>query len=86
MKWTDESINAISSRQDLVAYLQHLSQGMRAGDVRMENPSTIDYVSAASRWTESMDGYFENVVGQPVPDQPDWAMIAAIFRAAVVYE
>jgi hypothetical protein len=33
-----------------------------------------------------MGGFFKNVVGESVPDNPDWAMIAAIFRAAVIYE
>jgi hypothetical protein len=43
-------------------------------------------VEAAGRWTGSMDGFFSNMMGAPAPETPDWAMIAAIFRAALVDE
>ncbi|HEU5426162.1 MAG TPA: hypothetical protein VFU74_04790 [Actinocrinis sp.] len=52
----------------------------------VENATSADFVDAAARWSRAMAGYFKNVVGEPVPDAPDWAMIAAIFSAAAVYE
>ncbi|SFF64611.1 hypothetical protein SAMN05421541_11692 [Actinoplanes philippinensis] len=33
-----------------------------------------------------MDGFFSNVLKEPVPDSPDWSTVAAMFRAALVYE
>ncbi|WP_457757799.1 DUF7660 family protein [Streptomyces mirabilis] len=54
--------------------------------MELQNPSTSDFVDASARWTKSMVGFFKNVIGEPVPEVPDWALIAAIFRAAVVYE
>ncbi|WP_455711071.1 DUF7660 family protein [Streptomyces nodosus] len=32
-----------------------------------------------------MDGYFINR-GEPVPDRPDWSLIASMLRAACFYE
>ena len=33
-----------------------------------------------------MSGFYKNIMNSTVPDEPNWAMIAAIFAAAVVYE
>ena len=59
---------------------------MRDGSVRLENPSSVDFVDAAARWSRGMPGFYKNVMNSTVPDEPNWAVIAAIFAAAVVYE
>lgn len=86
MNWPDAALNEINTREDLARYLQDLSRLIRAREIALENPSTPDFVEASARWTKAMGGFFKNVVGEPVPDSPDWAMVAAIFRAAVTYE
>ncbi|MBS2966440.1 hypothetical protein KGA66_25590 [Actinocrinis puniceicyclus] len=86
MNWPDAELNEIRSRGDLALYLQGLAQRLHDGELQSENLATADFVDAAGRWTKAMEGFFKNVVRQPVPEDPDWAMIAAIFRAAVVYE
>ncbi|MEV6805049.1 hypothetical protein [Streptomyces sp. NPDC051132] len=86
MNWPDAQLNEIKSKADLAAYLQDLAKAVSDGRIALENPSTVDFVDASARWTKSMDGFFKNVIGEPVPDSPSWAMIAAIFRAAVTYE
>lgn len=86
MNWPDAELNEITSREDLARYLQRLALKLRDEGTQLENPSTPDFIDAAGRWTKAMSGFFKNVVGQPVPNEPDWAMIGAIFRAAVIYE
>lgn len=86
MNWPDPALNEINTREDLAKYLQGLAILLRDGKLELQNPSTSDFVDASARWTKSMDGFFKNVIGESVPEVPDWALIAAIFRAAVVYE
>ncbi|WP_433410580.1 DUF7660 family protein [Saccharomonospora azurea] len=76
----------MESREDLARYLIGLAEQIRDGHLAPENVVTSDFVDSAGRWTRSMEGFFENVIGEPVPETPDWALIAAIFRAALVYE
>jgi hypothetical protein len=84
--WPDARLNAIESREDLARYLQELANAIDNGSVDTANSATSDFIDAAGRWSGSMDGFFQNVMGSQVPDTPSWAMIAAIFRAAIVYE
>ncbi|MEV4638116.1 hypothetical protein AB0J80_12275 [Actinoplanes sp. NPDC049548] len=86
MNWPDPELNAIATREDLARYLSGLAAEIRDGAVTAENSATDAFVDSAGRWTKSMDAFFENVLKEPVPDAPDWAMVAAIFRAALVYE
>lgn len=86
MTWPDPTLDAIRTRQDLARHLIGLAGRLREGDVVAENSSPESLIEAAGRWTGSMDGFFANVMKGPVPKDPDWAMIAAIFRAALVYE
>ncbi|WFE56565.1 hypothetical protein [Micromonospora sp. WMMD712] len=86
MNWPDAEINAIENRDDLALYLTGLAAKIRDGRLSVANPSTDTFVDSAGRWTMSMDSFFKNVMKEPAPETPDWAMIAAIFRAALVYE
>ncbi|WP_092557463.1 DUF7660 family protein [Actinoplanes derwentensis] len=86
MNWKDPEIAAVESREDLARYLVSLAARLREGDLPTENPSTDAFIDAAGRWTKSMDVFFSNVLKEPVPDSPDWSTVAAVFRAALVYE
>ncbi|UQI45886.1 hypothetical protein M1P56_16730 [Streptomyces sp. HU2014] len=86
MNWPDPTLNAIQSREDLADFLTELARKVREGDLSVENATTDSFVDSAGRWARSMDGFFMNVIKEPVPETPDWSMIAAIFRAALVYE
>ncbi|MBB5122736.1 DUF7660 family protein [Streptomyces eurocidicus] len=86
MNWPDPTLNAIQSREDLADFLTELARKVREGELSVENATTDSSVDSAGRWTRSMDGFFMNVIKEPVPETPDWSMIAAIFRAALVYE
>ncbi len=86
VSWQDAEIDVIEKREDLARYLVGLAARVRRGEIPIENSSTDAFVDSARRWTKSMDSFFKNVLKESVPDTPDWAMVAAIFRAALVYE
>lgn len=86
MRWHDDEISRISSREQLADYLRLLAQRVRDNEESVRGAATAEYIDAAGRWTASMDAYFSNVLQEGVPEQPDWSLVAAIFAAAVVYE
>ncbi|WP_258725852.1 DUF7660 family protein [Cellulomonas sp. NS3] len=86
MDWPDARLNTIETREDLVRHLEQMAIDVRRSRHRFEHLRTDDYVSAAGAWTRGMDGFFRNVMEGPVPAQPTWSMVAAIFSAALVYE
>jgi hypothetical protein len=76
---------SVLTREDLVRYLDDLSKNVRAGEHKVENVDAAGLLQAASAWVEDMDGYFRNR-DEPIPESPDWSLIASIFAAALVYE
>jgi hypothetical protein len=84
MKWPNPRINQIKTRTDLGEFLVQLAEQTRAGDYPVGHPSSVDFIAAAGRWTGEMDRYL-TPMGEEIPDEPDWAMIAEIFCAALVY-
>ncbi|PDP87834.1 hypothetical protein CQJ94_09940 [Glycomyces fuscus] len=86
MKWPDEALSEIRSREDLARFLIELSGQVRGNKTPVENSTAEGFIDAAGRWVGSMEGFFSNIIQEPVPENPDWAMVAAIFRAALVYE
>lgn len=75
----------VTSRGELVEFLASLAQAVRAGEVHVENETAAELLDAASAWIRDCDGYFRNQ-GKEVPQDPDWALVAAIFSAALIYE
>ena len=86
VNWQAPEVAAVKSREDLARYLVSLAARLREGDLSTENPSVDAFIDAAGRWMGSMDGFFSNVLKEPFPDSPDWSTVAAMFRAALVYE
>lgn len=77
--------NEVTNRLELVAFLEQLLAQVRDSPHSVPNSTLADFLSGASGWVGDMDGYFLNR-GEPLPDQPSWSLVAAIFAAAVVYE
>ncbi|MFD7533827.1 hypothetical protein ACFV8E_40540 [Streptomyces sp. NPDC059849] len=75
----------VTTRADLVSFIRQLGQEAEAPSNGWENRSLDRYLEALSAWTDDMDGYFTDR-GEPVPESPDWGLIAAMLRAACFYE
>ncbi|MCT9006616.1 DUF7660 family protein [Streptomyces sp. NPDC054766] len=80
------SAENVKSYKDLAAYIHLLVERIDDGSIRVENPQTVDYLGAAGSWVSSLRGYYLNSAGTPVPEQPDWELIAVILSAALIYE
>jgi hypothetical protein len=84
--WPNPKLNGIHSREDLARFLSQMASNLRDDQLALANNTVESFVDSAGRWTRSKDGFFTNVMREPAPENPDWALIAAIFSAALVYE
>ncbi len=75
----------VTGRHELAAFLNELLAQVQESPAAVPNSTVAEFLSGASGWVEDLDGYFLNR-GEPVPDQPTWALVAAIFAAATIYE
>lgn len=76
---------AVETREDLARYLAELAETITQRTRAADNSSLASYLSGAAGWVQDMHGYFANN-GEKAPEAPTWALVAAIFAAATVYE
>ncbi|MET7463115.1 hypothetical protein [Nonomuraea sp. NPDC005501] len=81
-----EAAMAVTTREELVAYLANLAEKSREGEIPVENVQTCDFIEASSAWLEGLDTFLLRHTGQSAPSSPSWATIAMIFSAGLVYE
>jgi hypothetical protein len=81
----EDKVKEINTRQDFVSFVQSLREDfLRNGD-NWENQQLPNYLAAMAGWVEDMDGYYQNL-GQVMPEQPNWSMLAQILLASRIYE
>jgi len=81
----DEMVDSVRSREDLVRFVRGLHSDLTEHPDEWENTDLARYLEALAAWVEAMDGFFKNQ-GKPVPERPDWKLLAQILLAASVYE
>jgi hypothetical protein len=81
----DEQNNSIRSREDFVAFVKALNKDLHDNPSTWGNPSLGSFLEALAAWVEDMDGYYLNQK-KPVPEQPEWKVVADMLLAAKIYE
>jgi hypothetical protein len=76
---------AVSTRDDLVAYVLALREEMSGNPSKWENITLDAFLAALAGWCADMPGCFHNR-GERQPEQPDWSLVAQMLTAAAVYE
>lgn len=80
-----ETIQAIDSREDFVAYVRALAGSLDEEPAAWENQDLGAYLNAVAAWAEDLDGYYLSR-GEAIPAQPSWKLLGQILAAARVYE
>ena len=84
MKLSDQ-VELIQEREDFVTFVHALLKRLKESSQTWENRDLESYLEAMAAWVEDMDGYFQNI-GQAVPKNPSWKLLAQILIAASIYE
>lgn len=80
-----EQAEAISTRDELVAFIRRLRTDFGATGEDWENADLPRYLEALEAWANDLPGYFGNR-GEPIPEEPSWSLIAQLLLAAKYYE
>lgn len=76
---------AVRTKRDFVKFVSALQDDLVQNPEAWENASLDRFLDALGAWIGDMDGWFLNR-GEPVPEQPDWSMVASMLMAARTYE
>ncbi len=79
------SPEGIATREDLVKFVEALSNESSSASKNWENKDLPSFLEAMAAWIEDMDGYYQNK-GESMPSQPSWKTIGEILKAATMYE
>lgn len=77
--------DARMTRKDLAAFIGQLADSFLEEREWWENADLESFLRAWSAWLEDMDGFFLNL-GEQIPAEPSWQLVAQMLLAARVYE
>ncbi|MFC9431990.1 hypothetical protein [Streptomyces sp. NPDC056987] len=80
-----DRLDGVETRDDLVRFLGEAIADLSEGGSSWENTSLEDFLEALAGWLQDMPGVFANR-SEPVPEQPDWKLVARMIMAARTYE
>ena len=72
-------------REDLSRFVGLLAQDLIDRPDEWENPSLERYLDALSASIGAMDGFFRNIHGTEVPEQPSWQLIGEMLLSGKYY-
>jgi hypothetical protein len=79
-------LERVATREDLRRFVAQMhADYVESGVLEWENATLERFLEALTRYLGDLDGYFRNR-GEPVPDQPDWHLVALLLIAASGYE
>lgn len=81
----NDVIENIKTREDFVAFIYEFIKDYKENPETWENNNIESFLEAMAAVVEDMDGYYINQ-GLPVPNTPDWKVMAEILMAATLYE
>jgi len=83
MKYSE--VEKIQTRQDFISFLRGLKKDYLENLSSWENRDIGAFLEAMASWVEDMDGFYVNK-GLPVPEKPDWKVLADILMGGKLYE
>jgi hypothetical protein len=79
-------LRGVATREDLRRLVAQMhADFLDSGVLEWENATLERFLEAMAAYLGDLDGYFHNS-GEPVPDQPDWHLVALLLVAASGYE
>ncbi|MCL9771213.1 hypothetical protein NAT47_12390 [Flavobacterium sp. HXWNR69] len=76
----------VTDRDSFAIFLDLLLKDFKENPKEWENKSLEDFLEALSRYTEDIQGYYDNMKMNIDANKPDWKIFADIFMGARIYE
>jgi hypothetical protein len=76
----------VTDRQSFVRFLELLHEDCLRDGKNWENNTLPDFLEAMSRYTEDIQGYYDNTKQDIDANKADWKIFADILLGAKIYE
>ncbi len=76
----------VKDRQTFIKFLDLLHQDLLQQPQNWENKTLPDFLEALARYTEDIQGYYDNTNANVDAEKAAWSTFADIFKGAKVYE
>ena len=76
----------VKDRQAFIKFLDLLHQDLLQQPQNWENKTLPDFLEALARYTEDIQGYYDNTNANVDAEKAAWSTFADIFKGAKVYE
>ncbi len=77
-----DGTQSIKSKADFIEFLKNF----QAKSENWENNKLQDFLEALERYTEDVDGYYQNMNFKRTPEEASWRLFAQMLNGATVYE
>ncbi len=81
----DERVDAIATKEDLVAFIRALRTDLLRNPQGWENDSLERYLEAMGAWTDVMENFFRNE-SRDMEAEPKWRLFGEMLFAATMNE
>lgn len=76
----------VADRQSFVKFRDLLLKDYHTNSEEWENRTLPEFLEAMSRYTEDIQGYYDNMNLKVNADKADWSIFSDIFKGVVIYE
>lgn len=76
----------VTDRQSFATFLQLLAQDLQANPESWANVNLADFLESMGRYTEDIQGYYDNLGLGLNTDAPSWCLFADLLKGATIYE
>ncbi len=76
----------VTDRHTFIAFLELLHRDFLDHPENWENKTLPDFLDALRRYTEDIQGYYDNMKLNVNADEPNWSTFTDIFKGARMYE
>lgn len=76
----------VDNRQSFIQFLSQLRIDLQRNGQEWENNTLESFLDAMVRYTEDIQGYYDNTNQNANADVPSWKLLADILKGATIYE
>lgn len=76
----------IADRQTFIRFLDLLRKDFLENRAEWQNKSIDDFLEAMTRYTEDIQGYYDNTNQNIDANKPSWEIFADILKGSKIYE
>lgn len=74
------------TRLDFIEFLKEFRKDLTNNDSKWENKTLEDFLEAVERYTEDVQGYYDNMKLNIDADKATWENFMTIMKGASIYE